>query len=474
MTAPVQETVDPEEARDELLDKFEEELSALERDREYYEAEDRADATTQQMPEHLRHLTSVVGYPRVYVDSVAERQELEGFRLGQAEDGDEELWDWWMANNLDIESILGHADALVYGRSYITVAAPDPKVDLNVDPNVPIIRVEPPTALYADIDPRTRMVTKAIRAIRDEDGEVTVATLYLPDRTMIWFREEGEWAAPQTITHGLEVVPVIPLANRTRLSDLEGTSEITNELRAVTDAASQILMNMRGTANIMAIPQRLLFGVKPEELGIDPETGQRLFDAYIANIIAFEDHEAKAQQFQAAELRNFVDALDALDKKAASYTGLPPQYLSTQADNPASADAMKASEARLVLRAERKNKIFGGAWEEAMRVAYRVMKGGEVPPDYYRMETIWRDPATPTYAAKADAASKLYANGQGVIPKEQARIDMGYSIATREQMRKWDEEEQALGLQLVGTMYGESTPASPPGGEPPATPPDKE
>jgi hypothetical protein len=217
----------------------------------------------------------------------------------------------------------------------------------------------------------------------------------------------------------------------------------------------------------MAIPQRLIFGVKPEDLGIDPETGEKLYNAYMARILGFEDPDAKAQQFSAAELRNFVDALDALDRKAAAYTGLPPQYLSTSSDNPASAEAIKSSESRLVKKTERKNKIFGGAWEQAMRVAYRAMKGGtEVPPDMYRMETVWRDPSTPTYAAKADAAVKLYANGMGVIPRERARIDMGYSITERDEMRTWDEEADPM--QVLAGMVGSKPAAGIPAEQPKA------
>ena len=241
------------------------------------------------------------------------------------------------------------------------------------------------------------------------------------------------------------MVPVVPIPNRTKLSDLYGTTAITPELRSITDAAARILMDMQGTAELMAVPQRLLFGVSPQELGADPETGRVNFDAYMARILAFADPDGKAQQFLAAELRNFVDALDALDKKAAAYTGLPPQYLSFSSQNPASAEAIKSSEARLVKTVERKNKIFGGSWEQAMRVAYKVMKGGDVPPDYYRMESIWRDPSTPTYAAKADAATKLYAGGLGVIPRERARIDLGYSVAERAEMEKWDAKENPLG-----------------------------
>ena len=449
--------VDLDKTRDELLNKFEQVQTGMKDAKAYYDAERRPDAIGVAVPPEMRKLLAHVGYPRLYVDAIAERMELEGFNTGGGTDsGDKELWDWWEANNLDVEATLGHTDALIYGRSYITIAAPDPKLDLNVDTTVPIIRVEPPTSLYAQIDTRTRDVVQAIRAVYDEEQtQVIASTLYLPDQTIQWVKENGLWKVLSRVNHGMMVVPVVPLANRTRLSDLYGTSEITPELRSVTDAAARILMDMQGTAELMAIPQRLIFGVKPEDLGVNPETGEKLFDAYMARILGFEDPDAKAQQFSAAELRNFVDALDALDRKAAAYTGLPPQYLSFSSNNPASAEAIKSSEARLVKKTERKNKIFGGAWEQAMRIAYLAMKGGTVPPQYYRMETVWRDPSTPTYASKADAAAKLYAGGLGVIPKERARIDMGYSITEREEMAVWDQQANPLG-QLAG-MYGPSS-----------------
>jgi hypothetical protein len=461
-----------EKLRDEMLNAYENRQIPLREDKAYYDSIRRPDAIGLAVPIEMRRLLAHVGYPRLYVDAVAERQEVEGFRLGGADEADSELWDWWQANDLDVEATLGHTDALIYGRAYITVAAADPKLDLDVDPEVPIIRVEPPTALYAEIDPRTHRVTRAVRAVyNDEQTTLVASTLYLPDETVQWVRERGVWKQLSRVRHGMEMVPVIPIANRTRLSDPYGTSQITPELRSVTDAAARILMDMQGTAELMAIPQRLIFGVKPEDLGVDPETGKQLFDAYMARILAFEDPDAKATQFSAAELRNFVDALDALDRKAAAYTGLPPQYLSFSSDNPASAEAIKSSESRLVKTVERKNKLFGGAWEQAMRVAYKVSKGGDVPPEMFRLESVWRDPSTPTYAAKADAAAKLYANGAGIIPRERARIDLGYSIAEREEMREWDAEENPLG-QLAGLYGGRSPQAAPQTVNPPPPPPD--
>ncbi|AHJ86380.1 portal protein [Mycobacterium phage 40AC] len=474
MTAPLpgmEEIDNPEEARDEMISAFEDSVKDLDANTSYYEAERRPEAIGVTVPRQMQSLLAHVGYPRLYVDSIAERQAAEGFRLGDADQADEELWNWWQANNLDIEAPLGYTDAYVHGRSYITISKPDPNIDLSWDQTVPIIRVEPPTRMHAEIDPRIGRVSKAIRVVYDKEGnEIQASTLYTTMETLGWFKnEEGDWVEWFNVPHGLGVVPVVPLPNRTMLSDLYGTSEITPELRSMTDAAARILMLMQSTAELMGVPQRLMFGVKPEEIGVDPDTGQALFDAYLARILAFEDAEGKIMQFSAAELANFTNALDQIAKQVAAYTGLPPQYLSTAADNPASAEAIRAAESRLIKKVERKNLIFGGAWEEAMRIAYRIMKGGEVTPQMQRMEVIWRDPSTPTWAAKADAATKMFNGGQGVIPRERARIDMGYSIKEREEMRRWDEEEAAMGLGLIGTMVdpnpdvpGSPNPTAPP------------
>ncbi|KRD08579.1 hypothetical protein ASE48_08410 [Mycobacterium sp. Root265] len=437
-----------------MISAFEDSLRDLTSNTSYYEAERRPEAIGVTVPIQMQKLLAHVGYPRLYVDSIAERQVLEGFRLGDQDEADQDLWQWWQANDLDIEAPLGYTDAYIHGRSYITLSMPDPTLDPFRDPAIPIIRVEPPTRMYAEIDPRINKVSKAIRVAYNTKGDtIQAATLYTLNETIGWFKDEnGEWADWFNVPHGLMAVPVVPLPNRTRLSDLYGTSEITPELRSMTDAASRIMMLMQATAELMGVPQRLIFGIKPEEIGVDQETGETLFDAYMARILAFEDAEGKIQQFSAAELANFTNALDQIAKQVAAFTGLPPQYLSTAADNPASAEAIRAAESRLVKKVERKNQIFGGAWEEAFRIAYRMAKGGDVPPDMLRMETIWREPSTPTWAAQADAATKLYAGGVGVIPRERARVDMGYSIQERTEMRRWDEEEAALGLGLMGTM----------------------
>ena len=93
MTSP-EPIGDINEVRDELVNAFEARSLDLEEDKCVL----RSRATSCQygvsVPPKMRTLLANVGYPRLYVDAIAERQELQGFRLGGADEADEELWDW--------------------------------------------------------------------------------------------------------------------------------------------------------------------------------------------------------------------------------------------------------------------------------------------------------------------------------------------------------------------------------------------
>lgn len=434
------------------IDEFEAASAGFQEADDYYNANPRDLAIGIATPPKLRVLLAQVGVPRIYVHAIAERLIIEGFRMGDSGDTDEELWGWFKANGLDNLSWLAFCEALVFGRAYITIAAPtddDTDYPLNI-PDVPNIRVESPKSLYAKIDPRTRRVEWAVRVVKDSDGETIAATMYYPDRTELYVAHEGELALENTVQHGLGVVPVVPIVHGNSVSDLNGTSIITPEVRSVTDAMSRLVMNMQTTSELMATPQRVIFGSTVDELGGENKDGLEL---YTSSYISIEDPQGKAIQLPAAELRNYTEALTHQLKLAAAYTGLPPQYLSFTDDNPASAEAIKASENRLVRTCEAVAAQFGAAFEQAMRIALLVM-GKPLTIDHFRMETVWRDPSTPTFQAKSDAVTKAYASGNGIIPLEQARIDMGYSPEQRRQMQEWD----SLSPQgRLASLYGTRT-----------------
>lgn len=467
MTAPVIASPELSLAVSDLMSEFNTNQRLLDENILYYDSRKRPTAIGLSVPPEMQRLLAAVGWCRVYIDSLEERLDIEGFRLaGKPLDtnkdgeivniGDTRLWSWWQYNNLDEWSGLGHTEALIHGRAYITIAQPDPGDDL-MDPDKPIIRVESATSMWADIDPRTQRVTRAIRVVRraDETIDTDRVTVFYPNVTYGLIRNNGislsEWNVEWSREHNLGIVPVVPLLNRARLTEFYGKSEITPELRSVTDAAARVMMDMQGAAELMALPQRLLFGVEKKDLlGSGPDE-KSSFQAYMARMLMLPQG-ANSEQFSAAELRNYGEALEVLAKEAAKYTGLPPQYLHFNGDNPASADAIRSAETRLIKKSERKQRMFGGAWEQALRIAL-LMMDGELPGESHRLETIWRNPATPTFAAMADAVVKLVTattpSGEAVLPVQQARIELGYSVEQRRQMNQWDQDAPRNQLSKV-------------------------
>jgi hypothetical protein len=117
-------------------------------------------------------------------------------------------------------------------------------------------------------------------------------------------------------------------------------------------------------------------------------------------------------QFNANDTRPYFEQIRAYAQMLSAETAIPASYLGFQTDNPASADAIRQMEARLVKRAERRQKQFGRAWIEVARLALLV-RDGVIPPEAADIRPSWRDPSTPTRAAAADEAVKLI--GAGVL-----------------------------------------------------------
>ena len=157
----------------------------------------------------------------------------------------------------------------------------------------------------------------------------------------------------------------------------------------------------------------------------------------------------KVGTFPEADLSNFHNTIKLLAQLAGQLAALPPHYLSFVSENPASADAIRSTEAQMVKRVERAQTSFGGCWEQVMRLVLRIQSGNW--DDKARaLETVWREPSTPTIAQKADATVKLATattpNGRAILPLEQARIDLGYTDAQRREMRQMDEDDPELSI----------------------------
>lgn len=458
----------PDQWLDRLTKAHDADLPQLKRLDSYYEGKQplsyMAPELMRELNDRLRQL--VINWPRLVVDALEERLDVEGFRFSDDAEADSDLWGIWQANDLDEESQLGHVDALAMRRSFVIVGANE-----NNEAN-PLITVESPLEVYAERDPRTREVVAAVKRWTEDvpnAESVDHATLYLPGLTTWYVKVKGKevWIPDPDIAPdvtGLDRPPVVPLVNRARTRDRGGVSELADVI-PVSDALCKIATDMMVSAEYHAIPRRWAAGLTEEDF-VDPD-GRKVstFTARIGGLWTSENPETKFGQFAEAQLGNFHETINALARVVSGLTGLPPHFLGYIGGEPISADAIRASEARLIKRAERRQRAFGGSWERVMRLAMQI-RDGSVPANAARLETIWRDAATPTLAQTADAVVKLHA--ENLLPDEMAWEMMQFSQTQIARMLDMQERQadRAIGAEFSAMIGAQRQPAPPTGPEP--------
>lgn len=425
-------------------------------------------------PELLRELDGrleqvVINWPELVVDCLDERLDVVGFRVAGQAKPDAGLAESWQYNDLDEWSQQGQVEALALKRSFSIVGTNEIKGD------PARITIESPLEVHAELDPRTREVVAAYKRWCEELGDgskVEHATLYLPNSTTWYVKKSGKWAVDDANyrpnKHNLGVVPVTPYVNRPRLGIPGGKSELA-AIIPVSNAANKIATDMMVSAEFHAMPRRWAFGFGPEDFQDEHGNKMSLWSKIAGRIWATQktkNEGAEVGQFPEANLENFHKTLNLLAQIVGSLGALPPQFMGlVNAANPASADAIRSSETRLVKRAERRQGSFGGSHERTMRIADRITNG-KWRPELRRLETVWRDASTPTVAQSADAAVKLFQGG--IIPLRQTREDLGNTPERIALM----EEEDAKALEREQTaVFGPQKDDNPAPDQPPVTDP---
>lgn len=411
-------------------------------------------------------------FMRLLVDVVDERLQVEGFRLSADSDiqSDKDSWDIWQANQLDSLSRAAQLDALVKGVSYVSVwsdADDDGYADIAVEDACETIVAYTPGSNFRRRDAALKTWV---------DGNLERATVYMPDGCYRFQRKAvnleeisgaglPSWASltgadsyagatalsgqvgknpwlPITdeepyVANSIGIVPIVPLRNRGRTL-LEGESEladvwpIQNQINAF-----NFLLMLAGYFG--AHRQRYVAGIK---LMTDEATGKlkEPFDSAIDKLWASENPDAKFGEFGQTDLSDYLKAIEQKVTHLAVTTRTPKHYLLPEGQEP-SGDAIKSAESGLVRKVERKQDAFGESWEEVMQLARQFQDPNAEPS--VDSEVVWADAATESEAVRTDATIKKYAGG--LIPKEQALEDLGYTQVQIARMMAMEAAEKLLG-----------------------------
>ena len=379
------------------------------------------------------------------VDAHRERLQVQGIRIGENREGDEDAWRWWQANRLDAESQIAHTESLVKGISYVLVW-PDP---VSGEPEATI---ESPLQVVVETEPGKSWKRRAaLKRWLADDGKYR-AELYLPDgiykfrsaqssadfslttwgRVAQWQREEDSF-----VKNPLGVIPIVPIVNRPRLTgvvfdaygrtapDAFGPDDGQSEIAMVMsnqDAINKLRADTINASDLAAFRQRWL---KNWQVEIDEKTGQPIepFKAAVDRLWILpppdpddptgDAHQPEFGEFEQTDLGPMGDAIQREVQALGAISRTPYHYLLPQSGQPPSGESLKSAETGLVAKVRDSMLHKGESWEEVFRLNYLFR--GDARGSDLGAETIWADPESRTEATHTDAMTKWKALG---IPDE--------------------------------------------------------
>lgn len=408
------------------------------------------------IPEDVaRKLAPVAGAPGTVVDVLDERLEFLGWDDAMSGNDELGLAEAYDENELDSEAPMGHVDALIYGLAWV-------RVGTDHDSDVPLITTHAPTATTGVRDPRTRRLRSVWSVVQVKDARAVRGVLDLPDESIpVVMGDDKRWHLDHDAggrdEHGMGRVPVVALPNRTRSGRRQGRSEITKVIRGLTDDMMRAGLGMGTNSLFYSIPQLMLLGRGPEAF-VDrhgnPLPGWRVLAGHALAIKKDAEGDVpKVHQVTVASPQPFIEQLREFRMQVAAEAGMPADYLGIQTANPTSADAIRAGEARLVRRAERRQSSFGRAWLEVARLVLLV-RDGEIPTDFaQRVTPEWQSAATPTRAAAADEVTKLVSAG---VLRPDSPVVRKRLLLSRSEARMLEAEQRRMaGRALVEQLAPE-------------------
>lgn len=387
-----------------------------------------------------------VNLPRLAVEALVERLTVTGFQVAGEEDPSAALWGVWRRQGLEDVAAQVHADALVYGRAFVTVWADAA--------GRPTITAESPRQVAVLRDPVTREVTAALKVWVDE-GKTPHAVLYGPEEiypmtgpgyaTDLALVPSTGWTVGEPIPNPLGVVPVVPFVNRGRTIEAEGVSEM-HDVLDLSDALNKLMQDVMVTAEHYARPRRWATGLEVEE----DEDGNVVdpFSREDGKVWQAESPDTKFGQFDPASLSGYSDMIATVTQQIGALSGLPPHYLGLNGDQPPSADSIRSAEASLVARSVALQRTFGRSWALVAALVHGIQTGSD--PLVAEVSVMWAEPATRTVAQSHDAALKLRQMG---VPLETVlRVTLGWS--QEDVQRVVDGQRRAALDGLAASMGG--------------------
>ena len=363
------------------------------------------------LPTDLMGLEMACCWPEKAVTALADRSRFDGFVSASGE-SIPELDAIVRDNKLVSQYTMAAVDELKHGAVLITLAANDA-----IGCSIRVHTFETSAARWNGALQRIDAALAVIDSRKHENDLLyrpSVVNLYTDDATWVLTRPDGqqEWTARRA-ENGLGRCMATVMRNQPSNSQPLGTSRISRAVRSLTQGYIRTMTLATIGLEFATSPQKYLMGVSDTQydalinvkfqkycdsilLGtVDPETGER----------------PEYGQLAQGTLQPHVDMLRMLSTQFAAATNLSVTDTGVVNDaNPTSADAVAASNDKLIRRAEDMNELNGDDLRDVALMALAVKQNkalSQLQDEDRDIMAHFLPPSMPSLAATADAATKI-------------------------------------------------------------------
>ena len=432
---------------------------------EYYEMKNRMKDLGIAIPEPLKHMSLVVGWPAKAVDCLAIRSRFDGFTF--SDNNDHGLKDLLDANQFKLLYRQGVTDELINSCAFLTVSkggTNEPDVVLNVYSAVDAAGIwdRRRKRIRAGL---TVVDTKPTYEGSDEQEPVWV-NLYTD--TDVWeIKKDGNGWTSRRNSHKMGRPLIEPMAYKANTTYRPfGRSRITRSVRCITDAALRANLREEVAAEFATAIQKYILGVEDDFF----ENNDKL-EAYIGNVLALTPNNdgeiPRVGQFSQTGTQPQIESIRTLAARFAGETSIPVTELGIIHDNPASYEALITMYSSLITECEDLNERNG----ESLKVVGKMMLAIANDTSYWNLGEVersivceWKDPSLMNSNARMDMTAKMNAIWPWMAESEESLVMAGIPEDKRVKLmsdKAAFEAKQAV-LQMREQMQGDRTLANGP------------
>ena len=324
-----------------LREKLNMKRSRVELRYQYYEMKNSVQDFGISTPPDLRYWASSLGWCTKAVDALADRLQFRKF-----DDDILDMNDIYRLNNQDVlvdSAILG---ALIASCSFVYISP-----DETGYPRLQVIGAKNATGC---IDPITNMLTEGYAVLeRDEYGSVKREAYFTSECT--YYYKDG--IKTDTRTNPAPYPLLVPMIYRPDEERNFGHSRISRACMSIMGSALRTVKRSEISAEFYSYPQKYVTGLDPSAEKMDK--WKATMSAMMAFTLGESGEKPTLGQFQQASMTPHLDQLRMFASLFAEETGMNLDDLGFPTENPAGADAIKASHENLRLAARKAQRTFG-------------------------------------------------------------------------------------------------------------------